>query len=213
LKEDAEQAEERRDEDDGETDVAEADAVFDGEDDERPDEVELLLDAERPEMTKLEDGQVAEVKGGMQIFHGLAATKKYAWIEQPCVVAKIDGPETPRRRPDPVKDGIEEKGEEKDTVVEGKDTKDAADVEVAKAMLSFPSVVEDACDEKAGEDEEDVDADPTPAKRAWVIEIVFEEDEKDRNGSQAIECGIEALVFRQGEAGGLLFDTCMQAGS
>jgi hypothetical protein len=205
--EDTEQAEERRDEDDGETDVAESDAIFDGEDDKRPDEVELLLDAERPKMAKLEVGERREGEA-MQVFETDATVNEGRGKDERGVVAEIESPETPGWEPDPVKDGVEQKRNQQYAVVKRKDAQDTASIEVAKAVFCTACVVEDARNEEAGEDEEDVDTDPAPAQLAWVIEIVFEEDEKDRNGSQAIECGIEALVFRQGKAGGLLFCGC-----
>ncbi len=85
-----------------------------------------------------------------------------------------------------MEDGVGERGQNEDAEEEREDAQGAAEVEVADAVRLVACVVEDAGDQEAGEDEEEVHASPAPRH----IEVVLGEDEKEGHGAEAVERGI-----------------------
>src|SRR5216684_8758920 len=87
-----------------------------------------------------------------------------------------------------------------DDNIDGKNTEHAADVERAEVVFGAPGVEQNAADQKAGEDEEQVHAAPsmdsTPGEEAQqrvrpvgdrVHDIVQVEDKEDGHASDAVE--------------------------
>jgi hypothetical protein len=91
-----------------------------------------------------------------------------------------------------------------DAVVEGKDAKDAAGVELAEEAGIGERVVEDSGDEETGEDEEKIDA--GGAKGEGIVDKALEGgvrgagkemrtgDAEDREATDTVECGKMARV-------------------
>ena len=106
-------------------------------DDERPEEVELLFDAERPEVPDVEVEGVAEPSTDGCAEGEPVEAIGVAWLmkkEEAGVVAEVGRPERPTPVPLPVRHGKEQQDHDPDKVVEREDTQGAADGEVAVAV-------------------------------------------------------------------------------
>jgi hypothetical protein len=136
-------AQQRTEEQSGCTKDQEAAAGAQQEDGDGPNEIELLLDGERPEVRKRKEGGAAVVTN--------------AWSEQ-IRVLEVEGEGYELV----VKVEAEEEGgngiERENAIVEGKDAKGTARVELAEEAGIGKRVVEDSCNEEAGEDEKEVHA-------------------------------------------------------
>jgi hypothetical protein len=68
----------------------------------------------------------------------------------------------------------------------GKDTQDAAEIEIAQGEAVFAQAVEqDAADQKTGDDEENVDADESAFDPGG--KVVIADDGKHRDGAQSVD--------------------------
>ena len=114
-------------------------------------------------------------------------------------VSEIKKPEIPGPVPYPMEDGRRHQEKKKQTIVKGKDTQGPANVEVAEAMFGVSRVVKNAGDQEAGENEEDIDAGPSPTHAERISKIVLMKYKQYRNGAQAVQGWIELLVFRKRE--------------
>ena len=155
------------------------------EDHQRPEEVEVLLDGERPEVVDVGEGPLTVLGDvdvdGVEPRPGLA----------------LD--EVVERRPPQQRDqrGHEEE-ERQHAVVEREDAQEAPHVKVAEVMRLVTGVVEDAGDEEAGQDEEQVDAvGPVarheddgaldPVGRQHVADEVDQQDHQDGQAPHPVE--------------------------
>ena len=115
------------------------------EDHQRPEEVEVLLDGERPEVVEVGEGPLP-VLGDVDV-DGVEP--------RPCLAVH----QVVQRRPPQQRD---QRGHEEDerqhAIVEREDAEEAPHVEVAEVVRLVVGVVEDAGDEEAGQDEEQLDA-------------------------------------------------------
>src|SRR5262249_2287333 len=106
------------------------------------------------------------------------------------------------------------KEEDEDSVVEGKDSQGATDVEVAQIVGGLARVEENSGDEKAGEGEEEIDAHPA-ADADGLHElndrggglagesVMADEDEQEREAAESVETADMAAggAFGRGEPG------------
>jgi hypothetical protein len=105
----------------------------------RPDEVELLFDLKRPEVVDVEVG------------------KDECVIVPDREIRGVGEVEVLPARPDEMKRPCQQKQDYQDAIVEREDAECAAEIEVFEKVRSMERVQKDAGDEKAGEDEEEVD--------------------------------------------------------
>ena len=115
------------------------------EDHQRPEQVEVLLDGERPEVVEVGEGPVPVLGDvdvdGVEPSPGLAV---HQVVE--------------RRPPQQRDQRGHEEDERQHAVVEREDAQEAPHVEVAEVVRLVAGVVENAGDEEAGQDEEQLDA-------------------------------------------------------
>jgi hypothetical protein len=90
-----------------------------------------------------------------------------------------------------MKDRLKQEDCEEDTVIEGKDAQRAADIKVAGTVSIVTGVEEDAGNQKAGEDKEDVYTRPTP--RDGVV--VLKEHHEECDGAETVKRGIKGTIF------------------
>jgi len=138
------------------------------------------------------DGLGMEVAARLEVCEALKLGDLCVGMDEASEVAEIRGPDEPGPGPLPMEDGPGKDHGEQDAVVKREDSQGTANVEVANAMGVVAGVEEDAGDEKAGEDEEEVD--PGPA--VGELEVVLEEDEKESDGAEAVERRIKGTIFR-----------------
>ena len=193
-----EDAEEEGPDEDGEAEAEGGLAGFLENEEEGPDEVELLFDGEAPEVKDLEGrgdgaGEIGEVG------HVLEEEGEDADAAERGLEGSREGGS-----------GEEDKeGEE----IEGKDAEGAAGVEVAGPVGFAEGVPEDAGDEEAGEDEEEGDAGPAGFEdlgleadegvgRAVAAAVVEKNDGEDGEAANSIEGG-DMLLVAGGEGVGV----------
>ena len=115
------------------------------EDHQRPEEVEVLLDGERPEVVEVREGPLP-VLGDVDV-DGVEP--------RPCLAVY----QVVQRRPPQQRDQRRhEEDERQHAIVEREDAEDAPHVEVAEVVRLVVGVVEDASDQEAGQDEEQLNA-------------------------------------------------------
>ena len=167
------------------------------EQDERPEEIELLFDGERPE--------VIERKGVGGLEGGGGEVGKILKEEDK------DG-----QRPELGEGGTVSIGKdccsEEHGEVEREDAESSADVEVAQAVGEADGVPKAACDEKSGEGEEENDSEPAGLRDVAeepdsggggpeAAAVVEDEDQENGEATEAVKCGV-ALGFRRRGDGG-----------
>ena len=165
----------------------------------RPDEVELLFYGEGPEVVEGKEGGVVEGVGG-----------------QVGEVLEEEDEDEERLELGDGGAGVERAGggggEGQD--VEGKDAEGAADVEVAQAVALTDGVPQAAGDEEAGEGEEENDAEPAGLGDETdeadgglggleAAAVVEDEDHEDGEAAEAVE-GDVAAGFGDGRGGGVV---------
>ncbi len=156
------------------------------EQDERPDEVELLFDGEGPEVVEGQGGGGTEGVAG-EVWEVLQEEDE---DQQRAKLGKVGSGN----------DGADGDGEQ-GCDVEGKDAESAAGVEVTQAVDGVVGFPEAAGDEEAGEGEEEDDA--APAELGEVAgetlgglggleasTVVKDEDEQDGEAAEAVEGGV-----------------------
>ena len=111
----------------------------------RPEQVEVLLDGQRPEVVEVGEGPLP-MFGDVDV-DGVEPSPGLAIHE-----------EVERRPPQQRDQRGHEEEECQHAVVEREDAQDAPHVEVAEVVRLVAGVIEDAGDEEAGQDEEQVDA-------------------------------------------------------
>ena len=115
------------------------------EDHQRPEEVEVLLDGERPEVVEVGEGPLP-VLGDVDV-DGVEP--------RPCLAVY----QVVQRRPPQQRDQRRhEEDERQHAIVEREDAEEAPHVEVAEVVRLVVGVVEDASDQEAGQDEEQLNA-------------------------------------------------------
>ncbi len=138
-------------------------------------------------MAEVEGNAVEAVPLADKMLEGSHGKERGVEIEEAGVVAEVEEPKDPGRAPEPVCDGFGDERQEQNAVVERKDTQGATHVEDAKAMGGVASVVEDAGDKEARENEEDIDASPAPVELGLEgSEVVLDEDHENGDGAKAI---------------------------
>ena len=168
------------------------------EQDDRPEEVELLFDGQGPEVVEGQRGGGAEGVAGevREVLEENDEDQEGAELGEVCSV-EYGG------------DGDGEQGEE----VEGKDPEGAAGIEVAQANEVVGGFPKASGDEEAGEGEEEDDAGPAElgeiAGEALggiggleASAIVEDEDEEDGEATEAVEGGVASSFGGRGAGDG-----------
>lgn len=162
-----------------------------------PQQVELLFDAERPEVTKPEIETRIGSRDQVCIREGANKVIVQMRIEKTQKVAEVERPRDPLPCPCPMHQWRKQEDGEKNPVVQRKNAQGAADIEVADAVRVVPRVIEDAGDEKAREHEKNVDTGP-PIRHAHIVP---EKDAVERHRAQSIEGWEVCAALRQGVFG------------
>jgi len=104
--------------------------------------------------------------------------------EEAGVVAEISRPERPTYIPLPVCNGRDEQNDDPNEVVQGKDSERPPNVEVSISVDLVLAVIKNPGDEKAGQDEENIDTRPSPTEHKCVTSpVMLEEHHDDRDCS------------------------------
>ncbi|MGX1107867.1 hypothetical protein AB7M47_006250 [Bradyrhizobium elkanii] len=142
----------------------------------RPDKIELFLDAERPEME-----QRLRLRGRIEIAT-LRIEQQVCRETRACRNLLSKGHQLARHQKLPSGD----EGGDQDDDQGGKNPANATRIERRKAEAPVLNVaIDDPGDQVAGNDEEDIDPDKTPGN--ILRERVAEHDQRDGNGPQAVD--------------------------
>ena len=140
-------------------------------------------------MTKKEVANLSGMTSGVvgQIRRiGMIASEAAGYNE----VAQIRHHEEVVACPKDVQKGSCQEEEDPNGIEQRKNSKGATDVEVLEVAWFLQSVEEDAGDQKAGENEEEIDADPTPFQN-WQIgyqcDVVGLKDHQKSDGSKSVQ--------------------------
>jgi hypothetical protein len=176
----------------GEAEAEEELAVGNEGDDKGPDEVELLLLAEGPEVADggveamAVGGDVEEERGVGVVSGGSGGHVEVAEVDEEGEVIPV---------PDGMQEGCDGEEDGPDEEEDGQDAEGSSDIKRSKEAGEGAGVEEDAGDEEAGEDEEEVDGGEAPEED--VVESgpgegaeVGEADGEDGEAAEAVEGGI-----------------------
>ena len=133
----------------------------------------------------------------LEISHSLQGRAWQIVVEEACVVAEIGRPHQPLPGQTPTHEGNGENDRQHDAVIKRKDPQSAANVKIADTMWIVTRIKQNAGDEEAGEDEEEIDTSPAPGH----LPVMLEKDREKCDSPQTVESWIESPVFRFGVRG------------
>src|ERR1035437_11085469 len=167
----------------GDAEIHQPPALLYPEDDAGPQQVELLLNAQGPEMSEEQFDPGKALTMHMPEAHRPQDRERLKWEKKLDPVADVSRPNQPDPVPIPVEDGVDQRQHQEHRVIQRKDTQCAPNIEVPDAMQLVARIEKDAGNQETGENEKNIDAGPSP----WHFQIVVPKDHQERDGAQTIQ--------------------------